>query len=111
MTVHELELTGFDAETVLVPDEHGGVVDAIRITVHGPSFPQRALIPELRVGDVRAQLVSIAADGQSLRGYLRQRPRERSAIVVRYGSSQWGTIRRAFRRRRVRPLPKGCQQR
>jgi hypothetical protein len=83
VTVHQLELTGFDAETVLLPDENGDAVEAIRITVYGPTFPQRALLPELWVGKARAERVTIAPDGRSLRGYLRARHLEQSSIVVR----------------------------
>lgn len=108
MAVHALELTGFDAETVLVPDGQEGETEAIRITVHGPNFPQRALLPELWVGKLQAELVSIAPDERSLRGYLRKLPREGAPVVVRYGESQLGRIPRAFHRNRVRPLPKEC---
>jgi hypothetical protein len=109
VTVHQLELTGFDAEHVLFPDENGDAVEAIRITVYGPTFPQRALLPELWVGKERAERVTIAPDGRSLRGYLRTRPPEHSSIVVHYGASQRGTLDRALRHRLIRPLPKDCE--
>ena len=109
MTVHQLELTGFEAETVLLPDENGDAVEAIRVTVYGPAFPQRALLPELWVGKARAERVTIASDGRSLRGYLRARPPDQSSIVVRYGASQRGTLDRVLRHRLIRPLPKGCR--
>jgi hypothetical protein len=106
--LHELKLTAVEAERVLLPDGEAKIGEGIRITVHGPSFPQRALIPELWIGKLRAELVSISADGHSLRGYLRELPPDRATVVVRYGASQSGTLRRAFRRRRVRPLPREC---
>jgi hypothetical protein len=108
VTVHQLELTGVEAETVLLSDERGGTVEAIRITVYGRTFPQRALLPELWVGKERAERVTIAPDGRSLRGYLRARPPDQSSIVVRYGASQRGTLDRVLRHRLIRPLPKGC---
>jgi hypothetical protein len=109
VTVHRLELTGIRANTVLLPDERGDAVEAIRITVYGPTFPQRALLPELWVGKARAERVAIAQDGRSLRGYLRARPPDQSSIVVRYGASQRGTLDGAFRHHLIRPLPKGCR--
>jgi len=108
MARHVLELSGVEAEFVLYPGEAEDVVEAVRVTVHGPTFPQRALVPELIVGRAEAERVSIAPDGRTIRGYFRMQPAEGASVTVRYGNSLEGTLRKAFRRRSVRPLPKGC---
>jgi hypothetical protein len=108
MTKHVLELSSVEAERVLYPGQDDSIVEAIRVTVHGPSFPQRALQPELIVGKTTAADVSIAPDGRTIRGYLKTMPPSGSTVTVRYGNSLEGTLRRAFSRRAVRPLPKGC---
>lgn len=108
MARHVLELTGVEAELVLYPGEADEVVEAVRVTVHGPTFPQRALVPELVVGKVPAERVSIAPDGRTIRGYFRTLPAEGASVTVRYGNSLEGTLRKTFRRRNVRPLPKSC---
>jgi hypothetical protein len=110
MTRHELPLSYHVAERVLMPGaKQGEVVEAVRITVYGKRFPQRALQPELLVGDSQAERVTIAPDERSIRGYLRTSPPDGSTIVVRYGASQEGTLEQAFHRREIRPLPKDCQ--
>jgi len=101
-------LTGVEAELVLYPGDGGELVEAVRVTVHGSTFPQRALVPELIVGKAEAERVAIAADGRTIRGYFRTLPAEGASVTVRYGNSLEGTLRKAFRRRSVRPLPKGC---
>lgn len=110
MTRHELPLSNHVAERVLMPGaKQGEVVEAVRITVYGERFPQRALQPELIVGDAQAERVAIAPDERSIRGYLRTLPPDGSTIVVRYGASQQGTLEQAFDRREIHPLPKDCQ--
>jgi hypothetical protein len=105
---HVLQLTGVEAELVLYPGDGEELVEAVRVTVHGPTFPQRALVPELIVGKAEAERVSITPDGRTIRGYFRTLPPEGASVTVRYGNSLEGTLRKAFHRRSVRPLPKGC---
>jgi hypothetical protein len=104
----DLQLTHAETELVLYPGTKNDVVEVLRVTVHGKAFPQRALLPELVVGEASAERVSIAPDRRSIRGYLRDLPPDGASIVVRYGHSQEGSLRKAFRREHVRPLPKGC---
>jgi hypothetical protein len=111
MTRHELALSHHAAERVLMPGaKQGEVVEAVRITVYGERFPQRALQPELLVGDLQAERVTIAPDERSIHGYLRTLPPNGSTIVVRYGASQEGTLEQTFHRHAIRPLPKDCQR-
>ncbi len=105
---HELELTGVDVDTVLLPDQDGNPSEGVRITVHGPQFPQRALVPELWIGERRAEQVSISRDGRSLSGYLRELPPDRATVSVRYGASLAGSLELGFRRDKIRPLPGEC---
>lgn len=108
MTRHVIELTRVEAERVLYPADDGDVVEGVRVTVHGATFPQRALVPELIVGKAEAERVSISPDGRTIRGYFRTLPPEGGTVTVRYGNSLEGTLRDAFHQRLVRPLPKGC---
>lgn len=108
MTLHRLQLTKVEAELVLYPGAAGDIVEAIRVIVHGPAFPQRALFPELIVGGEIAERVSVATDGRSIHGYFKTVPADRAVVSVRYGNSFAGTLRNAFRRDSVRPLEKNC---
>jgi len=108
MARNQLTLTGYEAERVLLPDPHGNTAEAVRVTVFGPNFPQRAVAPEVLVGEASAERVSVAPDQRSIRGYFREAPRDGAAIRVRYGDSQEGTLRERFSSRDVRPLPQGC---
>ena len=108
MALRELTLTHYQADVVLAPVE-GRVREAVRITVFGPNFPQRAVAPEILVGDEVADSVSVARHQRSIRGLLPRMPAEGSTIRVRYGDSQEGILRAPFRRDQIRPLPKDCQ--
>jgi hypothetical protein len=108
MTRHALQLTKAEAERVLYPGDDGETVEAVRVTVHGPGFPQRALVAELLVGEERAERVSIAPDGRTIRGYFKSMPADGAAVIVRYGHSLEGTLRKPFRHDSIRPLPKRC---
>jgi hypothetical protein len=109
MALHDLRLSHYVADTVLVPGaKENEALEAVRVTVYGERFPQRALFPELIIGDARAERVTIAADERSIAGYLTELPPDGSRIVVRYGASQEGMLERPFRSREIRPLPKGC---
>jgi hypothetical protein len=105
-----LSLSHYEAEKVLMPWPAGGqkVVDAVRIVVFGPNFPQRAVEPEIVVGETVAQRTSISRDQRSIRGYFLQMPADGAAIHVRYADSQEGVLRERFSREKVRPLSKEC---
>jgi hypothetical protein len=111
MARNELPLSDYRAEMVLLPAHVGAtkLVAAVRLIVYGPHFSQRAIEPELLVGEEAAERISIAPDQQSLAGYYLQMPPDGARIRVRYGDSQEGEVRERFSRQTVRPLPKNCE--
>jgi hypothetical protein len=109
MAWRELSLGGYVAELVRMPDRRGGVFEALRVTVHATNFPQRAIDPELLIGELSAERVSISRDQRRLSGYFAQIPMDGAAIVVRYADSQEGVLAEPFSRVRIRPIPTGCQ--
>jgi hypothetical protein len=111
MARNVLPLSHYEADMVLLPAREGEakIVEAVRVVVFGPNFPQRAVEPELLVGEEIAQRTSIARDQRSIRGYLFQMPPDGAAIRVRYADSQEGVLHERFSRERVRPLPKNCE--
>jgi hypothetical protein len=108
MARNQLTLTGYEAEMVLMPGQEGKTSEAMRITVLGPNFPQRAVAPEILVGETGAERVTVAPDQRSIRGYFGLPPADGGIIRVRYGDSQEGLLREGFSRGKVRPLPQGC---
>jgi hypothetical protein len=100
-----LALTSYDAEEVLLP----GSVPGLRIAVFGPWFPIRAVEPEMFIGKMRAEMVEVARDQRSVRGYFRKGPADDAPILVRYGDSQEGVLEQPFDSRKVRPLPADCR--
>lgn len=108
MARRELTLTHYQAEMVLFPDSPGRIREALKITVFGPNFPERAVLPEILVGRDLARNVSIARDQKSIRGIFTELPADGSHILVRYGDSQEGIVPEPFLRHQVRPLPKEC---
>ena len=113
MARNALALTRYHAERVLMPREPGSleVMEALRIVVYGPHFPQRAIEPDLLVGEAVAKRSSIARDQCSLRGYFPEDPAEGAVIRVRYADSLEGILDEPFCRAAIRPLPKGCGER
>jgi hypothetical protein len=69
----------------------------------------RALQPEILVGEQQAQMVEIARDQRSIRGYFLETPENGAVIRVRYGPSQEGELRERFDSKRIRPLPEDCR--
>jgi hypothetical protein len=112
MARNVLPLSYYKAEMVWLPvrDGEAKVVEAVRVVVFGPSFPQRAIEPELLVGEAIAKRTSIARDQQSIRGYFFDVPADGQAIRVRYGDSQEGELCERFSRDTIRPLPKDCPE-
>jgi hypothetical protein len=109
MARRELELTHYETDWVLMPSATGKIVEAVRITIFGPNFPERAVAPEILVGKTVAHNVSITRDQRSIRGYFSELPPDGGLVRVRYGDSQEGALRAPFSRRNVRPLPKECE--
>jgi hypothetical protein len=110
MARNVLSLSHYDAEMVRMPLEgrEGKVIEALRVVVFGPSFPQRAIDPEILIGRVVARRIAISSDQQSIRGYFSELPEEGQIIRVRYGDSQEGELRELFSRKTIRPIPKEC---
>jgi hypothetical protein len=107
MARRELNVTHYQADLVLVPGKDKNQ-EAVRITVYGEQFPERAVEPEILVGEVAARQVTIARDQKSIRGFFDRMPPEGETVLVRYGDSQEGALREPFSRAAVRPLPKEC---
>jgi hypothetical protein len=108
MARRDLAITHYESQRVRMPSPEGKTVEAVRIIVFGPNFPQRAVEPEILVGEVRAHSVSISRDQQSIRGFFHELPPDGAEIRVRYGDSQEGVLREPFSHRKVYPLPKEC---
>jgi len=110
MARNHLPLSHYEAEMVRMPRHKGDdkIVEAVRVIVFGPIFPQRAIEPELLIGETIASQVSIARDQRSIKGYFFELPSEGQAIRVRYGDSQEGELRERFFRKTIRPLSKEC---
>jgi hypothetical protein len=105
-----LPLSHYEAHKVLAPkrEGHAALIEAVRVVVFADNFPQRAIAPELLVGEASAERVSISRDQRSIRGLFFKAPKRGGAIRVRYGDSQEGVLDEPYGRQRVRPLPRGC---
>jgi hypothetical protein len=105
----QLELRGYKLERVLMTGKAGKAAQAVRITVYGEVFPERALAPEILVGETRADMVRIAADQRSISGFLKADPEPGAVVRVRYGDSQEGRAEEPVDPERIRPLPEDCR--
>jgi hypothetical protein len=110
MARNHLPLSHYEAEMVRMPRHEGEdkIIEALRVIVFSPIFPQRAIEPELLIGKTIAARVSIARDQHSIKGYFFELPTEGQTIRVRYGDSLEGELRERFFRKTIRPLPKEC---
>jgi len=110
MARNALPLSYYEAQMVRMPLHEGEakVVEALRVVVFGPNLPQRAIEPELLIGEAIATRTSVARDQRSIRGYFFELPADDQVIRVRYGDSQEGELRERFSRKAIRPLPKDC---
>jgi hypothetical protein len=108
MARRELAITNYESRWVLMNSAEGKPVEAVKITIFGPNFPQRAVEPEILVGEMKAGNVSISRDQQSIRGFFHELPPDGAEIRVRYGDSQEGLLREPFLHRKVEPLAKEC---
>jgi len=109
MARNRLPLAHFLAERVLMPGQNGeGHVDAIRVIVTAPHFPQRAIMPELIVGPVAAERVTISRDQTRMEGYLHDLPEDGARILVRYGDSLEGELDTLFSHDRILPIRRDC---
>jgi hypothetical protein len=115
MARHLLTLNDYSAETVLFPQAEKAkvpgkekLVEAFRVTVFGDYFPQRAVEPELLIGENAAHQVAISRDQRSIWGYFFHLPQEGEPIRVRYGDSQEGELEQRFSWKKVHVLPREC---
>jgi hypothetical protein len=113
MARNKLPLLHYKADMVWMPEREGEgkEVEALRVVVFGPDFPQRAVEPELLVGEEIAQRTSIGRDQKSIRGYFFHIPPDEAMIRVRYGDSLEGDLQERFARKKIRPLDKDCFRR
>jgi hypothetical protein len=105
--LRELVLTRYEASVTLVQRANRRE-EGVCIIVFGDNFPQRAVEPEIVIGDQRGEMISISRDQRSIRAYFRHAPPDGAEIVVRYAESQRGVLREKFSRTRIRPLSKDC---
>jgi hypothetical protein len=112
MARNQLPLSHYEASMVRLPARkgEGELLEAVRLVVFGPNFPQRAIEPELLVGEEVAQQTSIARDQRSIQGFFVKPPPDGQVIRVRYGDSQEGELCERFSRAKIRPLPKNCEE-
>jgi hypothetical protein len=101
-----LSIERYDLREVLFPGDNGETEKGIAILVEGGPFPGRALEPEIRVGEQRAELVQILDGGGRIRGILREPPAPGEELVVRYDPNTEGRARLGDFE--IRPLPRGC---
>lgn len=110
MARNTLPLSHYKAGMVWMPGSGGAgkEVKTLRVIVFGPNFPQRAVEPELLVGEKAAGQVSIGRDQKSIQGYFLDIPQEGAVIRVRYGDSLEGELQERFSRERIQPLDNDC---
>jgi hypothetical protein len=108
MARNTLQLSHYEARMVVMPEDEGKEVETVRVAVFAPNFPQRAIEPELLVGEQIAHHTSIGRDQQSIQGYFRELPPDGAAIRVRYGDSLEGVLEERFARTKVRQLDSDC---
>ena len=73
----------------------------LRVRLTGTHFPQRALEPYIRIGEVRSRFVLISEDGLSASGYFDQNV-QRGAVEFGYGDEP--VLLRAARRFEAGPI-------
>jgi hypothetical protein len=112
MARNKLPLSHYEVGMVWMPEHEGErkEVEALRVVVFGPNFPQRAVEPELLVGEEIAQRTSIGRDQKSIHGYFFQIPHDGAMIRIRYGDSLEGELHERFSREKIRPLDKDCDR-
>lgn len=101
-------MSHYEAAMVRLPLEGAGgkIIEALRIVVFGPYFPQRVAEPEILIGQMIARRISISLDQRSIRGYFHELPEDGRRIRVRYGDHQEGELQQRFSREMIRPIPK-----
>jgi len=60
----------------------------IRITLHGENFIERAMMPIIRIGNIRINDYQISPDGRTIVGFIDEMPEEGSAISIAYGNQR-----------------------
>ena len=81
-----------DVETVAAP------VQEWKITLRGRNFFERAMMPIIRMGNIRVQKYEISPDGSAIVCYLPDLPDEGSEISITYGAGMTATLSQRFSR-------------
>jgi hypothetical protein len=102
--VRKLNIESYELREVLYPGADGDA-RGVAVVVRGGPFPERALAPEIFVGNQGATLVQVLEGGATIRGIVERPPEPGDELTVRYGRSQEGRIR--VEAAEVRPLPEG----
>jgi hypothetical protein len=110
--LRKLVLHHFEAKAVFLParDPKQPPVTGTCITITGQYFPQRAVEPEVVVGDIASDFTRISVDQRSISGFFRRSLPEGGAVRIRYGDSQEGELEQRFSATLVHPLPGECGQ-
>ena len=110
--LRKLLLSHYEAKAVLLParDPKQPPVSGICVTAMGEYFPQRAVEPEVLVGEIASDFTRISVDQRSISGFFRRPLPEGGVVRVRYGDSQEGEFEQRFSSKLVRPLPRECGQ-
>ena len=77
-------------------------------TVAGQYFPQRAVEPEVLVGEIAFDFSRISVDQRNISGFFRPSLPEGEVVRVRYGDSQERELEQRFSGKLVHPLPHEC---
>ena len=77
-------------------------------TVAGQYFPQRAVEPEVLVGEIASDFSRISVDQRNISGFFRHSLPEGEVVRVRYGDSQERELEQRFFGKLVIPLPHEC---
>jgi hypothetical protein len=75
----------------------------LRLKLEGTHFPQRALEPWVRIGNVRSRFVEIAPDGLTALAYFDRLPRS-GTVELGYGPDVYLRFPQRFLAEPVRPL-------
>ena len=95
---------------MLEREGEGKEVEAVRLVVFGPNFPQRAVEPQLLVGEEIAQRASIGRDQRSIQDCFFHVPPDEAVVRVRHGDSLDGKLHERFARKRIRPMDRACDR-
>ena len=67
-----------------------------KITLHGRNFFERAMMPIIRIGNIRVEKYEITPDGCCIVCYLQEMPEEGAEISISYGPGTTTTLPERF---------------